>query len=91
MSCRTQLIRLIVLLLLGIFLAAQFHTCDDMSLGVQRLPACPLCSTAGSAVVPQGPSIVAMTFTKRLEILATVLPLSLHPPRDLSPRGPPAL
>jgi hypothetical protein len=80
-------------LLLGIvFLAAQFHFCADLNAGPGGgSHPCQLCSTAGSAIATQTPSLSIVPVVGRLEVFAEVLSPSVEVPTSTSPRAPPSL
>ena len=79
-------------LLLGIvFLGAQFHFCADLTATPSASHICPVCSTVGSVVATQTPSIAIVPVTDRLEVAPLLVPVSMEFPRATSPRAPPAL
>jgi len=79
-------------LLLGIiFLGAQFHFCSDLTAAPSPSHICPICSTTGSVVATQSPSIVIVPVSDRLEVASLVVSVSSAVPRATSPRAPPAL
>jgi len=79
-------------LLLGIiFLAAQFHFCADLNSGPSGSHPCQLCSTAGSAITTQAPSLTVVPVVDRLEVSAKILAPSVEVPRWTPSRAPPAL
>lgn len=80
----------ILTLLLGVILfAAQFHICTDLALDAYNPPACQLCSTASSVVVPASPAIAIMPVANRIEVLRVVVTPSPDVPRVSAPRAPP--
>lgn len=89
MPRKTQRIRIITLLLCVIFLAEQFHTCADLTLGLYGSPICSLCSSEGSVDVPQCPRLAILPATNRIEVLAVAVSVSPNVPRSISPRAPP--
>jgi hypothetical protein len=91
MQAKTKRIRILALLLGVIFLGAQFHFCTDLTAAPSASHFCPLCSTAGSVVATQSPSVAIVPVTNRLEVAPLVVPVSSAVPRATSPRAPPAL
>jgi hypothetical protein len=91
MQAKTKRIRILALLLGVIFLGAQFHFCTDLTAAPSASHFCPLCSTAGSVVATQSPSVAIVPVTNRLEVAPLVAPVSSAVPRATSPRAPPAL
>jgi hypothetical protein len=90
MSGKTNQLRFVALLLGILFLAAQFHFCADLSSDPSSSHICPVCSAAGSVVATASPSIVMVPVTRRLEVPAVAVLLSLDSPHAISPRAPPA-
>jgi hypothetical protein len=88
---KTQRIRVFALLLGIIFLGAQFHFCSDLTSTPSASHICPICSTTGSVVATQSPSIVIVPIADRLEVTPLVVSVSSAVPRALSSRAPPAL
>jgi hypothetical protein len=79
-------------LLLGmIFLAAQFHYCEDLNSGPASSHPCQLCSTAGSAVATRTLHLAIVPLVDRLEIFVAIFSPSVALPRTTSPRAPPSL
>jgi hypothetical protein len=91
MQAKTQRIRILALLLGVIFLGAQFHFCTDLTAAPSASHICPLCSTAGSVVATQSPSVAIVPVTNRLEVAPLIVSVSSAVPRATSPRAPPAL
>ena len=91
MQSRTQRIRILAMLLGVMFLGAQFHFCADLTATPSASHICPICSTAGSVVATQSPSIAIVPVTNRLEIVPLAVSVSSAFPRATSPRAPPAL
>ena len=89
MSGKTHRIALFALLLGVILLAAQFHLCADLTAGPSSSHICPICSTAGSVVPTQSPSMAIVPAVNRLEVFAVIVPVSTELPRSISPRAPP--
>jgi hypothetical protein len=78
-------------LLLGIvFLTAQFHFCADLTDEPTGSHLCPLCTTAGSAIVTPSPSIALAPALGRLENLPRADGAVAAVPRDKSSRAPPS-
>jgi hypothetical protein len=88
---KTQRIRILALLLGMVFLGAQFHFCADLTTTPSASHICPVCSTVGSAVATQSPSIAVVPFVNRLELPPLLVSLGSAVPRATSPRAPPAL
>jgi len=91
MNGTTQRIRILALLAGVIFLGAQFHFCTDLTATPSASHICPVCSTAGSVIAAQSPSIAIVPVTNRLEVAPLVDSVSSAVPRASSPRAPPAL
>jgi hypothetical protein len=91
MQSKTTRIRVLALLLGIIFLGAQFHFCADLTATPSASHICPLCSTAGAAVVTHSPVIANVPVMNRLEVALLVVSLCSAAPRATSPRAPPAL
>ena len=87
----THPLRIIVLLLGVIFLAAQFHSCVDLTSGPPNSHLCPICSTTGSALLTPSATFVITSAVCRLVVLAVVAPIFFSMPRLISPRAPPAV
>ena len=86
---KTQRIAFFALFLGVILLTAQFHLCADLTAGPSSSHICPICSTAGSVVPTQAPSMAIVPAMKRLEVFAVIVPVSTELPRTTSPRAPP--
>jgi hypothetical protein len=91
MQAKTHRIRILALLLGIIFLGAQFHFCTDLTSAPSASHICPICSTAGSVVVTQSPSIVIVPVTGQLVAAPEVVSVFSVVPRATSPRAPPVL
>jgi hypothetical protein len=91
MQANTQRIRILALLLGVIFLGAQFHYCADLTPTPSASHICPFCSTAGSVVAAQSPSIATVPVMNPLEVAPLLVSVSSALPRAISPRAPPAL
>src|SRR5712691_51436 len=91
MQSKAQRIRILALLLGVIFLGAQFHFCTDLTAAPSASHICPFCSTAGSVLTTQSPSIAIVPVTSRLEVTLLFVSISSAVPRGTSPRAPPAL
>jgi hypothetical protein len=91
MQAKTKRIRILALLLGVIFLGAQFHFCTDLTVAPTASHICPVCSTVGSVVATQSPSIAIVPVANRLEVALFVVSISSAVPRATSPRAPPAL
>jgi len=88
---KTQRIRVLALLLGIAFLGAQFHFCADLTATPSASHICPICSTVGSLVATQTPSIAMVPVLNRLEVTPLVVFDLSAAPRAASPRAPPAL
>ena len=88
---KTQRIRVLALLLGIVFLGAQFHSCADLTATPSASHMCPLCSTAGSLVATQTPSIAMLPVLNRLAVSPLEVFHLSAAPRATSPRAPPAL
>jgi hypothetical protein len=91
MLSKPQRIRLLALLLGIAFLGVQFHFCADLTATPSASHLCPICSTVGSVIATQSPSIAMVPFVNRLEIVPSAVSISFAVPRATSPRAPPAL
>ena len=91
MSLKFRHIQILSLLLAVMFLGAQFHYCADISAAPSGPHVCPLCSTAGSVVTPNSPSLALMAVMNWLEV--AVVPAAISPEISdaISPRAPPAV
>ena len=82
----------ILALLLGVFfLGAQFHFCTDLTAAPSAAHICPVCSTTGSVIAAQSPSLAIVPVTDRLEVAPLVDSVASAIPCATSPRAPPAL
>jgi len=88
---KVQHIRVLALLLAVVFLGAQFHYCVDLGSTLSGSHVCPLCSTAGVAVMPVSPGISVAPVANRLEVILVLADLSAEIPQAVSPRAPPAV
>ena len=91
MHGKSQRFRVLALLLGIIFLGAQFHFCADLTNSPSASHICPVCSTTGSVVATESPSIAIVPVANRLEIVPAVISVSAAVPRATSPRAPPAV
>jgi hypothetical protein len=87
----TDRVRVLVLLLGVVFLAAQFHFCADLTVNSSASHFCPTCSTVGPVVATQTPGIAIVPVMNRLEVAPLVVSGVSAVPRAISPRAPPAL
>jgi hypothetical protein len=88
---KAQRIRVLAFLLGIVFLGAQFHFCADLTATPSVSHLCPICSTVGSLVATQTPSIAMVPVLNRLEVTPLVVFDLSAAPRATSPRAPPAL
>jgi hypothetical protein len=85
-------IRLAFVVVLAIlFLAGQFHFCADTTSGALASHICPLCATAGSAILSPELSMAMIPVLHRLEVAAVAFEISIDVSRTTSPRAPPSL
>ena len=92
MQRKPLLLTTLVLLVVVGFLAAQFHFCADLTAGPSGSHLCPLCSTAGTAIVSPSVSVVTpVSMAKPLEALTIAFAVSAELSPSLSPRAPPSL
>jgi len=91
MQAKTQRIRILALLVGVVFLGAQFHFCTDLTAAPSASHICPVCSTTGSVIAVQSPSLAIVPVTDGLEVAPFVDSGSSAVPRAVSPRAPPAL
>jgi hypothetical protein len=91
MQAKTHRIGVLVLLLGVIFLGAQFHFCADLTAAPSASHICPICSTVGSVVAMQTPSMAIVPVIDRLELVPSAISESTAVPRATSPRAPPSL
>jgi len=87
---RFILIFLALLVAVG-FLAAQLHSCADLTAGPAGSHICPLCSATASAILSPAPVVTTAADAKPLEIFSQVLAVSAELSPSLSPRAPPSL
>ena len=87
----TDRVRVLVLLLGIVFLAAQFHFCADLTVTPSASHFCPTCSTVGSVVATQTLGIAIVPVMNRLEVAPLVVSVFSAAPRATSPRAPPVL
>lgn len=83
-------IRVLALLLMVIFLGAQFHYCADFNSGPDSSHICPVCSAAATVVAVQLPSVAFVPVLNDFEAPVLLLPATAGSPRALAPRAPPA-
>jgi hypothetical protein len=92
MQRKPLLLTTLVLLVAVGFLAAQFHFCADLTAGPSGSHLCPLCSTAGAAIVSSSVSVATpVSIAKPLETLVIAFAVSAELSPSLSPRAPPSL
>jgi hypothetical protein len=91
MQAKTNRIGVLVLFLGVIFLGAQFHFCADLTVAPSASHVCPICSTVGSVVALQTPSMAIVPVIDRLELVPLAISVSTAVPRATSPRAPPSL
>ena len=84
-------IRFLAFLLGIVFLGAQFHFCADLTATPSASHLCPICSTVGSVVATQTPSVAMVSVLNWLEVKPLVVFDLSAVPRATSPRAPPAL
>lgn len=80
-----------VVLLAIVFLAGQLHFCADTTSGAFATHICPLCATAGTAILAPALSMAMIPVLQRLEVAAVAFEISLDVSRTISPRAPPSL
>jgi hypothetical protein len=78
------------LLLVVIFLGAQFHFCADLNTPPSGSHVCPICSAVGSIVPAQPPQLVVVPSTNRIIDVIAFVAVSAELPRTISSRAPPA-
>ncbi len=91
MLSKSRSICILTLILGGIFLAAQFHFCADLTAAPSTSHVCPVCSTMGSAVATQSPSIAIAPVMNLLAVAPLLVSPSSAVPRATSPRAPPTV
>jgi hypothetical protein len=91
MPGKTHRLSLFAIVLVLIFLGAQLHFCADLTSGSSSSHICPICSAAGSVVVPASPGISPGLSLDRLEFFAVIVLFSIELPHAVSPRAPPVL
>jgi hypothetical protein len=91
MSGRTHKLTYIALLLAILFVAAQFHQCADLSANSTGSHVCPVCSVAGTVVVPESPVIAFVSTETQFVAHPTPRVISSHIPYAASPRASPAV
>jgi hypothetical protein len=80
-----------VVVLAVLFLAGQLHFCADTNSGAFATHVCPLCATAGSAMMSPALNMAMIPVLHRLEVAAVAFEISLDVSRTTSPRAPPSL
>lgn len=91
MPGRPKRVYFLVLLLGGIFLAAQLHCCVDLNSGTLESHVCPVCSTVGTAIAPPSLNVATLPAINRLEVLRVVATVPVVVLRNVAPRAPPAI
>jgi hypothetical protein len=81
---------ILALLLVVIFLGAQFHFCWDLGGGPASSHICPICSTTAFALAPRALLLASIAASHRLESRVYGLDSTLEIPRAISPRAPPS-
>ena len=89
MSGHPQKVKVAVLLLGIVLLAAQLHCCVDLNSRTFDSHVCPICSTAGTAIATTALIIAAVPAVNRLEIFAVRALLPVVVLRNVGPRAPP--
>jgi hypothetical protein len=79
-----------ILLLVVLFVGAQFHFCADLT-APSGPHFCPVCSTTGFAMAAEMVSIPVAAVAHRLESVRSLLHVSNDVPSAISPRAPPSL
>ena len=91
MALSQSKVRLLVLLLVAIVLAGQFHLCADLTTGQSSSHICPVCSTTVSIVSPSAPIIIFVPVQNPIDVHVSATVISVALPRSISPRAPPSL
>jgi hypothetical protein len=88
----TGKIRVCLLLLGLVFLAAQFHFCADLTAANNGGPHfCPFCATAGVAIATSIPTIGLAPAIVPMELMPAQVVISAEATFSISPRAPPSL
>jgi hypothetical protein len=90
MPSKTKRAYFLALLLGIVFLGAQLHCCVDLNSGPVSSHACPICSTAGSAIATPSLILAMVPAVNRLEVLGVTTEVPVVDLRNVSPRAPPA-
>jgi hypothetical protein len=83
-------VHFLVLLLGGIFLAAQLHCCVDLNSRTVESHACPVCSTVGIALATPSLNMAMAPAINRLEVFRMIATVPVVVLRNVAPRAPPA-
>ena len=87
----TTKLRLCVLLVGLVFLAAQFHLCAELTTANGTTHFCPYCATTGAAVVASSPSIALAPANALVESAPSLVLAPVDVWFSISPRAPPSL
>ena len=87
----TTKLRICVLLLGLVFLAAQFHLCAELTTANGTTHFCPYCATAGAAIVALAPSIALAPTNALVESVRPLVLASVDIWFSIAPRAPPSL
>jgi hypothetical protein len=90
MPRKTRRIYFLVLLLGFVFLAAQLHCCLELNSRAMDSHACPICSTAGTAITTPFLVMEMMPSMHRLEVSGVMATVPAVVFRNVAPRAPPA-
>jgi len=90
MRSRRKFALLLATLLASVFFGAQLHHCC-LDLGSQSIDShcCPICSTAGAAIVTPMLTMEMAPAINRLENFTVVTAVPFVVPRSIAPRAPP--
>ena len=87
----TAKLRLCVVLIGLVFLAAQFHLCTELTSANGTSHFCPYCATTGAAIAPSAPSLVLAPANAFVEFAPKLVPASTDICFSIAPRAPPSL
>jgi hypothetical protein len=79
-----------ILLLVLLFVGAQFHFCADLTSAPSSSHFCPVCSAASAALTTDALAIAIAPVTQRLESASSLVGVVTDFSPAISPRAPPA-
>jgi len=91
MQRSTTQLRIAVLLVGLVFLAAQFHLCTELTSAGGVSHFCPYCATAGAAIASSAPTLGLAPANLLLDFSPAQVVASTDVPFSIAPRAPPWL